>query len=255
MRYPDLAGKVAIVTGGGRGIGRAICMGLHSNGATVVVVDRNPDTCQSVANAIRDQGGRAVAVPTNVADWPAVKAMVDQAQAQYGTVDLLANNAGILRPTRPLESISEEEWDLVLDVNLKSAFFCTRAVLPLMKTHRRGAIVNTASIAGRSVSNNGGAHYSVSKAGLIGLTRHTARECAGFGIRANAIAPAGVDSEMVPEQLTAEQIKAVNVEARIPAGRLARPEEIANLVVFLFSERSSYITGATIDINGGLLMI
>ena len=179
--------------------------------------------------------------------------MVARAIAEFGTVDILVNNAGILRGTSPPEEISEDEWDLVLAFNLKGAFHCTKAVLPTMKKQRSGGIVNVSSIAGRSVSNSGGAHYTASKAALLGFTRHAAREAAPYGITVNAIAPAGVDTPMVSEVWPEARMDAL--VAKIPLGRVARAEEIAELVLFLVSEKSSYITGATIDINGGLLMI
>jgi 3-oxoacyl-[acyl-carrier protein] reductase len=249
----ELDGRVAIVTGAGQGIGRGVALGLAHEGATVIVDDILSDLASNVANEIRALGGKAIVDHANVADWMAVETMVKQVVTEFGKVDILINNAGILRATTPLEKITEDEWDEVMGVNVKGAFNCAKAVLPLMKGQHRGKIVNVSSIAGRSASNSGGVHYSCSKAALLGFTRHLAREAAPFGINVNAIAPAGVETEMVSKVWSAEQIAAL-IE-RIPLGRLASTDEIANLVVFLSSDRAAYITGATIDINGGLLLI
>jgi 3-oxoacyl-[acyl-carrier protein] reductase len=245
--------SVAIVTGAGRGIGRAVALALAGEGASVVVNALHLDHCESVAQEIIVRGGRALAHVTDVADLSAVESMVAAAIACFGHIDILVNNAGILRPTSPLETISGEEWDRVMAVNVRGAFNCTRAVLPGMKRQRRGKIVNISSVAGRSTSNTGGAHYTASKAALLGFSRHCAREVAPYGINVNAIAPAGVVTDMVPEVASPERI--ASIVERIPVGRLAEPSEIAQLVVFLVSDEAAYITGATVDINGGLLII
>jgi len=249
----ELTGRVAIVTGAGQGIGRGVALGLAREGAIVIVADILSDLASKVASEIYALGGKAIAIQVDVSDWVAVEAMVKQAITKFGKVDILVNNAGILRATTPLEKITEDEWDKVMGVNVKGAFNCTKAVLPKMKGQHWGKIVNVSSIAGRSISNSGGVHYSSSKAALLGFTRHLARETAPFGINVNAIAPAGVETEMVSRVWSTEQI--AKLVERIPLGRLASTDEIANLVVFLSSDRSAYITGATIDINGGLLLI
>jgi len=249
----ELTGRVAIVTGAGQGIGRGVALGLAREGAIVIVADILSDLASKVASEIYALGGKAIAIQVDVSDWVAVEAMVKQAITKFGKVDILVNNAGILRATTPLEKITEDEWDEVMGVNVKGAFNCTKAVLPKMKGQHWGKIVNVSSIAGRSISNSGGVHYSSSKAALLGFTRHLARETAPFGINVNAIAPAGVETEMVSRVWSTEQI--AKLVERIPLGRLASTDEIANLVVFLSSDRSAYITGATIDINGGLLLI
>lgn len=249
----EFEGKVAIVTGAGRGMGRAIALRLARGGAAVIVNDVRSEEAQKVVREIEAEGGRALAYVADVADYQAVKAMVDAAVSEFGTVDILVNNAGILRATQPLENISEEEWDLMMDVNVKGVFNCTKAVLPVMKAQRSGKIVNVSSSAGRSTSTFGGAHYTTSKAAVLGLTRHTAREAARYGINVNATAPGSMDTEMVRELATPEHI--VKEQQANPLGRLGTAEDEANLVAFLVSEKASYITGATIDLNGGDLMI
>ena len=253
MSAKELVNRVAIVTGAGRGIGRSVALTLASEGATVIANDIREDWCVSVADEITNVGGRALAYLADVADWSAVKRMVESSIDVYGAVDILVNNAGVLRPTTPLEQIPEEEWDLVMSVNVKGAFNCIKAVLPIMKKQRRGRIVNVSSIAGRSVSHAGGAHYTASKAALLGLTRHAALEGAEYGIHVNAIAPGDVDTEMMAAFCTPERLAIL--ASSIPFGRMATAEEIAQLVLFLTSDRCSYITGATIHIDGGSLMI
>lgn len=249
----ELVGRVAIVTGSGRGIGKGVASVLAREGACIVVNDLDIDICQAVTDEIKINGGKAIAAPADVANWTSVMKLLELTLSSFAKVDILVNNAGILRSTSPLEDISEDEWDLVMNVNVKGVFNCTKAVLPYMKKQKRGKIVNVSSIAGRSTSNSGGAHYTTSKAALLGLTRHAAREAAPFGINVNAIAPAGVDTEMVPQVWSQKQIDALL--ERIPIHRLATTEEIGELVLFLVSDRSLYITGATIDINGGIFMV
>lgn len=249
----EFQGKTAIVTGAGRGIGRAVALKLAENGATVIVNDMQAERCADTAQAIVEDCGQAIPCPGDVSQWSTVKEMIDSILSKRETIDILVNNAGILRPTAPLEEIADTEWDLVMAVNLKGVFNCMKAVLPLMKKQHGGRIVNVSSIAGRSTSNTGGAHYTASKAAILGLTRHAAREAAPYGININVIAPAGVDTPMVPEVTSPERI--AGIVERIPLGRLAKPAEVADLVIFLVSSKSSYITGATVDINGGLLMI
>ncbi len=248
-----LEGRVALVTGAGRGMGRATALRLAREGAIIAVNDLHPESAEAVAREITAAGGQARAWACDVADETAVQAMVDDIVRVFGAIHILVNNAGILRATSPQENISAEEWDLVMRVNVNGVFYCTKAVLPYMKRQRYGKIVNVSSSAGRSTSTFGGAHYTTSKAAVLGLTRHTAREAAPYGINVNAVAPGSMDTEMVREWATPEHL--AREAAKIPLGRLGTAEDEANLVAFLVSDESSYITGATIDINGGDLMI
>jgi len=247
------AGQVAIVTGAGRGMGRATAMRLARDGAAVVVNDVNEADATAVAEAIGGAGGRALAHRGDVSRESDVDAMMNAALESFGRVDILVNNAGILRSTTPLETIPLDEWERMLAVNLTGVFLCTRAVLPIMKERRRGKIVNVSSSAGRTTSTFGGAHYTASKAAVLGLTRHTAREAAPFGINVNAVAPGSMDTEMVRELATPEHME--HERRNNPLGRLGTAEDEAGLVAFLCSEDAAYITGATVDVNGGDLMM
>jgi 3-oxoacyl-[acyl-carrier protein] reductase len=182
-----------------------------------------------------------------------VERALDNIVSQLGTVDILVNNAGVLRSTTPLEAIPEDEWDLVLNVNLKGVFLLTKAVLPIMRQKRYGKIVNISSSAGRSTSELGGAHYTASKAGVLGFTRHTAREYGQYGINVNSVCPGLVDTPMIRQHASDDRLD--YWRGQIPLGRFAQPAEEANLVLFLASDEASYITGATIDFNGGSLLL
>lgn len=253
MDVTRFAGKIALVTGAGRGMGRATALALADQGAAVVVNDLNGELAEALAREIEAAGQQAMAYVADVADEAQVQAMVAATVERFGTVDILVNNAGVLRATAPLETISLEEWQLLMAVNVTGVFLCTRAVLPIMKAKRSGKIVNVSSSAGRSTSTFGGAHYTTSKAAVLGLSRHTAREVAPYNINVNAVAPGSMDTEMVREMATPEHME--RERAKIPLRRLGTAEDEANLVVFLCSEESSYITGATIDINGGDLIL
>jgi 3-oxoacyl-[acyl-carrier protein] reductase len=247
------AGKTALVTGAGRGMGKATAVTLAAGGAAVAVNDLNQEAAQKVVDEIVAAGGTARAWACDVSDSAAVQKMVKEIVAAFGGIHILVNNAGILRPNRPVETIEDDEWRLVLRVNVDGVFYCTKAVLPYMKAQRYGKILNLSSSAGRTTSTFGGAHYTTSKAAVLGLTRHTARDAAKFNINVNTITPGSIDTEMVREMSTPE---IMDKERRNnPLGRLGTAQDAANLIAFLVSDESSYITGATVDLNGGDLMM
>ena len=245
--------RVAIVTGAGRGMGRACGLAFAHEGASVAFIDIRNDGIEEAAEEVSRNGGRAIAISCDVSKWEAVENTVNNVLEEFDTVDILVNNAGVLRPTRPLEYIPEAEWTLVIDVNLKGTFLFSKAVLPVMREKRYGRIINISSSAGRSMSELGGAHYTASKAGVLGLTRHIAGEYGEYGINANAICPGLVETQMIREQADTERLS--HWLNQIPLGRFADPTEEADLVLFLASDKASYITGATIDFNGGSLLL
>jgi 3-oxoacyl-[acyl-carrier protein] reductase len=244
-----LDGKIALVTGGAQGIGRAIALALAREGAQVAISDINVEKAQETCREIEALGRKALAVGGSVADAKAAEAMVEKAVEAFGGLDILVNNAGITRDGILLR-MKEEDWDLVLDVNLKGAFHCTKASLrPLIK-RGRGKIINIASVTGQ-MGNAGQANYAASKAGLIGLTKSVAREYASRNIQVNAVAPGFVDTAMsqaIPQKEREMLIKA------IPMERLGTPEDIAEAVLFLASPASDYITGQVLNVNGGMFM-
>ena len=248
----DLTGRVALITGAGRGMGRASAERIAADGARVVVNDLDETRAEEVADRLVSEGSEAVGIAADVSDAADVSRLVDTTSERFGGVDILVNNAGVLRRTGIL-ALDEDEWDLVLDVNLKGTYLCTRAVLPAMKEAGWGRVVNISSSAGRSVSTLGGPHYTTAKAAVLGFTRAVAKEMAPFGITVNAVCPGLVNTEMVNEVITDAQTRAY--ADSFPIGRLAEPEEVAELVAFLASDRAAYITGASLDINGGDLML
>jgi 3-oxoacyl-[acyl-carrier protein] reductase len=245
-------GRVAIVTGAGQGIGRAIAERFAADGAAVAIADMNAGTADEVARSIASTGGRAIAVRTDVTDPSDADRLAAETVAQLGGIDILVNNAGILRSTRAAE-VTPEEWHAVLDANLTGSFLCARAAYSALRASGHGRIVNVASMAGRATSTLGGVHYTTAKAGVLGLTRHLAREWARDGITVNAISPGIVDTPMV--RGTTDAGRMAQVLASIPLGRLAEPAEIAALIAFLASDEAAYITGANVDIHGGELII
>ncbi len=250
------SGKVAIVTGAARGLGRAIALRLGREGAVVVVNDLRSDLADQVVDQIITVGGQAIKHLADVTDESQVAELVSSTLERFGTVDILVNNAGIMRTTRPMEDISLEEFQSVMKVNVTGVFLCMKYVLPIMKSKKSGKIVNISSSAGRCMSSFNGAHYTASKAAILGLTRHAANESAEYNININAIAPGTFltegGSELFPE-LTPDLIR--QIEQGIPMHRIGDPQDNANLVTFLCSQEASYITGATIDINAGELMM
>lgn len=246
--------KVAIVTGGGSGIGRATSLRFAAEGARVVVADINLVAASAVADEARSAGGQAIPVEVNVADRASVDSLVERTLAEYGRLDILINNAGINRDALFLrlkdgevKKMSEEQWDAVIAVNLKGTFLCSQAAaLPMMRQNY-GRIVNTSSVA--VLGNIGQANYSASKAGVIGLTRTLALELARYNITVNCVAPGATKTQMtagIPDNLREALIQ------KIPLRRMAEPEEIASLHLFLASDEAAYITGQVIFCDGGL---
>ena len=252
MSEGRFAGRVAVVTGAARGMGRAIAERFAADGASVAVVDVDAQAADVTARAISDTARTATGFPADVGDPQAVDRLADEVLERFGRVDILVNNAGVLRSTRAAD-IPPEEWDLVIRVDLTGPFLCARAFYPALKASGHGRIVNMASMAGRATSTLGGAHYTTAKAGLLGLSRHLAREWAKDGITVNAISPGIVDTPMV--RGSTDEARIAQVLASIPFGRLAEPGEVAALVAFLASDEAAYITGANVDIHGGELII
>ena len=233
-------------------MGLAIARRLLSEGASVVLADVNPDALARAAEELAQWRTTTELVEVDLTRASDVTRLVASAEVRFGAVDILVNNAGVLRSSA-IEQISEDEWDLVVNANLKACFLCAQAVVPNMKARRHGKILNMASMAGRATSTLGGAHYTAAKAGVLGLTRHLARELAPYRINVNAVSPGIVDTPMVAAALTPEQRQ--QLAESIPFERLADPSEIASLVAFLVSTEADYITGASVDIHGGELII
>jgi 3-oxoacyl-[acyl-carrier protein] reductase len=241
--------KVAVITGASRGIGRSIALALAKAGAKIVAVDLDPVATEAVVVELKENGTEAIAVIGNVTVSEDTEKMIDAAVAAFGRVDILVNNAGITRDGL-LMRMKDEDWDAVLSVNLKGAFLCTRAASKVMTKQRYGRIINIASVVGQ-MGNAGQANYCASKAGLIGLTKSNARELAKRNVTVNAVAPGFIATAMtdaLPEKVREE------LTAQIPLARLGSAEDIAHAVVFLALEKSAYITGHVIAVNGGMYM-
>ena len=249
----DLKGKVAIVTGARRGMGRSHALTLAKAGANVVVADISLEDCQKVVEEIKKSGGQALAVKCDVTKKTEIDEMVKKAIEQWGRVDILVNNAGICQ-FKPFLEITEEEWDRTLDINLKGYFLCAQAAAKEMVKQKSGVIVNIASIAMGQVGVGFPtlAHYCASKGGIVAMTETMALELAPFNIRVNAIAPGAIDTPMV-ESTKADPKTMEGTLARIPLHRMGKSEEVSNLVLFLASDASSYMTGSTVVIDGGWL--
>jgi 3-oxoacyl-[acyl-carrier protein] reductase len=246
----QLKGKTAVVTGSGRGLGKAIALKLAQMGANIVLNDiAVSDSVDATADEFKAAGFNVVVTKGDVRNAEDVKLMVKAAVDSFGSLDILINNAGITKD-KPMLMMSEEDWDLVLDINLKGAFLCTKAAGKVMLKQKYGKIVNIASVAGQ-YGNNGQANYSASKAGLIGLTKTTAKELGSKGITCNAVAPGLIQSKMT--EVLPEDVKE-NYLKNIALGRFGTPEDVANVVAFLASDDSKYVTGQVIDIDGGLVM-
>ena len=245
-----LSGKVAVVTGASRGIGRAVAVKLASEGAAVVInYNGSKDRAEEVKKEIEEAGGKAEIRQCNVPDYAAWEEMFKEIIAELGSVDILVNNAGITRDGL-LMKMSEEDYDAVLGTNLKGTFNCIRFVARQMIKQRSGRIINMASVSG-VLGNAGQANYSASKAGVIGLTKSAARELASRGITVNAVAPGFINTEMT--EVLSDKVKEGAV-AQIPLGRFGETEDISNAVAFLASDEARYITGQVLNVDGGMAM-
>jgi len=256
----ELAGQVAIVTGAGRGIGRATALELARMGADIVVAELDRDGAERTAAEVKGLGRRVSVVRTDVTSRADLAAMAERARAEFGRIDVLVNNAGIYRAALPLD-VTEEHWDAIMNVNAKAVFFASQAVLPTMIAQKRGAIVSLASMAGKIGSRNN-LPYNVSKAAVVSMTKSLALAHAADGIRVNCVCPGFVETDMwtnvareqgalmgiTPEEFTRQRASAV------PLGRMERPEDVANVIGFLASSKSGYVTGQALSVDGGLVM-
>jgi 3-oxoacyl-[acyl-carrier protein] reductase len=246
----DLTDKIAVVTGGAQGIGRAVAETLARRGANVVVADLQVEKAADVAQEITaSTGNRAIAVQVDVSDSESARAMIDAAIAEFDRVDILVNNAGITRDNLIMR-MSEGEFDLVIDINLKGAFNCTKAVIRRMMKQRSGRVINMASISGVA-GQAGQTNYSSSKAGLIGFTKALAKEIGSRGITANAVAPGFIETALTVD--LPKEIKETGIEMT-PLGRFGQPQDVANAVAFLASDEAAFITGEVLTVDGGLVM-
>ena len=256
----ELEGQVAIVTGAGRGIGRATALELARMGAAIVVAELDGAGAERTAGEVRASGRPALVVPTDVTSRAALAAMVECALAAHGRIDILVNNAGIYRAAATLD-VTEEHWDAVMNINARAVFFASQAVLPTMITQKRGAIVSLASLAGK-VGSRTNLPYNASKAAVISMTKSLALAHAADGIRVNCVCPGFVETDMwtlvsreqgallgmTPEEFTRQRA------AQIPLGRMERPEDVANVIGFLASAKSGYMTGQAVNVTGGVIM-
>lgn len=247
----QLAGKVAIVTGAGQGIGAAVASLLAQAGAAVAVIDCRGDAAQECAAGITNSGGLASAYTLDVADADAVARCWQAVARDHGGIDILVNNAGV-GTVSTIEGMPPADWRRVIDINLSGPFYCLQAVIPYMRTRGGGAIVNVASIAGKRMSYHGAANYTAAKSGLLGLTRHAAFELASLGIRVNAVCPGPVLTPMVTH-CTSEAERS-HTASLIPLGRWIEPGDVARAVLFLASSDSAMCTGGDIDVDGGMLV-
>lgn len=249
----NLNGKVALVTGARRGMGKAHALALAAQGAKVVITDIDLNECELVADEVRKAGGETTCFKLDVSNKADVEKVFDEVIAKYGRLDILVNNAGIYSP-KPFLEMTEEEWDRTIDINLKGEFLCAQRAAKEMAKNKWGRIINIASVASGQVGVGiaGGAHYTASKGGIIAMTETLAIELAPLGINVNAIGPGAIDTPMVSAaQLPKEVMDAML--AGVPLKRMGRPEEVSAAVVFLASDEASYVTGSTMYVDGGWL--
>ena len=256
----ELQGQVAIVTGAGRGIGRATALELARLGADVVIAELDQGGAKRTAEEVGALGRRAVVAQTDVTSRADLRAMVDRAKAELGRIDILVNNAGIYRAASTLD-VTEEHWDAIMTINAKAVFFASQAVLPAMLAQKRGSIVSLASMAGK-IGSKTNLPYNASKAAVISITKSLALAHAADGIRANCVCPGFVETDMwtmvareqgalqgmAPEEFTRQRL------AQIPLGRMETPQDVANVIAFLASSRAAYMTGQAINVTGGVIM-
>jgi meso-butanediol dehydrogenase / (S,S)-butanediol dehydrogenase / diacetyl reductase len=256
----ELKGQIAIVTGGGRGIGRAIALALAREGADIVIAELDQAGAKRTAEEVGALGRRSLATTTDVTSRADLRAMVDRAKAEFGRIDILINNAGIYRAASTLD-VTEDHWDAIMNINAKAVFFATQAVLPTMMAQKSGAIVNLASMAGK-IGSKTNLPYNASKAAVVSMTKSLALAHAGDGIRVNCVCPGFVETDMwtmvardqgkllgmTPEEFTRQRA------ASVPLGRMEKPEDVAHVVAFLASPRSGYMTGQALSVDGGLVM-
>ena len=248
-------GKVAIVTGSSDGIGKATALLFAREGGQVILNARGPERLEAARTAIQTVGKPPLVVAGDVGQRAVAERLVEETLQQFGRVDVLVNNAGGGTDLRVLEEVTDEDWERTLHSNLGSAFLLCRAITPAMKQRRFGRIVNVSSLAGRNVSRLSGPQYSSAKAGLLGLTRHLAQDLGPYGITVNAVAPGPTLVERGAKKWAQRpEAERARLLANIPLGRLARPEEVATVIAFLASDDAAYVTGVTIDVNGGSFM-
>jgi len=245
----EFAGRVVLVTGASRGLGRATAQEFLARGAHVAVNARTNDRAEALATEL---GERAFPAPGDLVSGEQARRVVRATIDHFGRLDVLVNNAAVAYPTK-VDAIVEDEWRETLDVNLSAPFFSLQAAIPVMKSQSFGRVINVSSTAGRSVSTLAGAHYTASKAGLIGLTRGAAKELGRFGITVNAVCPGLFDTDLAHANATDERL--AELQRNFPVPRLGQPDEVAALICFVASERAGYINGAALDINGGTFML
>lgn len=249
----DLKNKVAIVTGARRGMGRAHALALAKAGAKVVIADISHEECEKVVQEIKKNKGEAIAVKCDVTKKEEIDQMIQAAVKEWGKLDILVNNAGICQ-FKPFLEMTEKEWDLTIDINLKGYFFCAQAAAKEMQKQKSGAIVNIASVAMGQIGVGFPSltHYCASKGGIVGMSEAMAIELAPYNIRVNVVSPGAIDTPMI-DQVKQDEKTMEGILGRVPLHRVGRPEEVANAVVFLASDESSYMTGSVVVVDGGWL--